>query len=438
MRVYIIDDSNINLMLFEEIVKRIGIDVDVEVYLDPIEGLARCSEILPDLLVVDYMMPGLDGHQVVEQVRLLPNSHDVPIVMVTATDEPQVRLRALKLGATDFIAKPIDPNEVKARLFNLLSLRRNHLLLQDRNQWLAEEIRKATQVIADREIELISRLARAAEFRDPETGAHITRMALYSRLIAQSLGMTTEECDFILRAAPMHDIGKLGIPDGILLKQGRLDENERTVIKRHPDIGYQILAGSESALIKLGAEIALTHHEMVDGTGYPNGLRGDDIPLSGRIVAVADVLDVVEQVFTWLEVEVAGLAGGVGDFPGGAIVGVLAAASGVDGSPKVVQHVPMGVPALSRGQPDLPHPHPGILAQQPRSDLPVVGVLAEFVLEPVRPAVEARGHQFAGQRKVGEKVVVGHRIAFRRGVSVPARTGRSAVRGRRESRWQFS
>ena len=291
MRVYIIDDSNINLMLFEEIVKRIGIDVDVEVYLDPIEGLARCSEILPDLLVVDYMMPGLDGHQVVEQVRLLPNSHDVPIVMVTATDEPQVRLRALKLGATDFIAKPIDPNEVKARLLNLLSLRRNHLLLQDRNQWLAEEIRKATQVIADREIELISRLARAAEFRDPETGAHITRMALYSRLIAQSLGMTTEECDFILRAAPMHDIGKLGIPDGILLKQGRLDENERTVIKRHPDIGYQILAGSESALIKLGAEIALTHHEMVDGTGYPNGLRGDDIPLSGRIVAVSDVLD---------------------------------------------------------------------------------------------------------------------------------------------------
>jgi putative two-component system response regulator len=291
VRVYIIDDSNINLMLFEEIILRIGVEVEIETYLDPVDGLARCIEQLPDLLVVDYMMPGLDGHEVIEQVRQLPNSADVPIVMVTATDEPQVRIRALQLGATDFIAKPIDPHEVKARLFNLLSLRRNHLLLQDTNVWLAEEVRKATKVIADREVELINRLARAAEFRDPETGAHITRMALYSRLIAQSLTLPADTCDDIFRTAPMHDIGKLGIPDGILLKPGRLNEHERTVIKRHPEIGYLILMGSESPLIKLGAEIALNHHEKVDGTGYPRGLSGDQIPLSGRIVAVADVLD---------------------------------------------------------------------------------------------------------------------------------------------------
>ena len=197
----------------------------------------------------------------------------------------------MELGATDFITKPIEPNETKARLTNLLKLRSSHLRQKDRNAWLADEVRQATKTIADREEELIVKLSRAAEFRDPETGAHITRMAHFSRLIAQKLGLDAEQCDLIMRAAPMHDIGKLGTPDDILLKPGRLDPDELAVMHQHSAIGHSILDGSASRLIVLAAEIARAHHEKFDGSGYPDGKSGEDIPLSARIVAVADVFD---------------------------------------------------------------------------------------------------------------------------------------------------
>jgi len=291
MRVFVIDDNDTNLMLVERIVSRISTDLEVECFLDPIVAVAACVEDMPDMVLVDYMMPGMDGHEVVQRLRALPAARDVPIVMLTAANERSVRQKALELGATDFIAKPIEPGEVKARLTNLLALRRGHLRLKDRNVWLADEVRRATKTIADREEELILRLSRAAEFRDPETGAHITRMAHFSGLIARQLGLSDEDRELIQRAAPMHDVGKLGIPDGILLKPGRLDATEMVVMRRHSRIGHSILDGSESRLIKLGAEIALTHHERVDGGGYPDGLAGEMIPLPGRIVAVADVFD---------------------------------------------------------------------------------------------------------------------------------------------------
>ena len=291
MRVCIIDDNDTNLMLFEQIVRRLGDDLLISCFADPIQAVARCGEEVPDLVLVDYMMPGMDGHEVLRRLRALPAARDVPIVMVTAASERSVRQTALELGATDFIAKPIETGEVKARLTNLLALRRNHLQLKDRNVWLADEVRRATRTIADREEELIVRLSRAAEFRDPETGAHISRMAHYSTLIATSLGLSAEECDLILRASPMHDIGKLGIPDGILLKPGRLDPDEMDVMRKHAQIGFSILDGSDSRMIRMGAEIALSHHEKFDGTGYPAGLAGEAIPFTGRIVAVADVFD---------------------------------------------------------------------------------------------------------------------------------------------------
>ncbi len=291
MRVFIIDDDDTNLMLAEQIVLRTGVATVIDTFLDPIEAVARCAETMPDLVLVDYMMPGMDGHEVVRRLRALPAARDVPIVMLTAANERSVRQKALELGATDFIAKPIEPSEVKARLSNLMALRRSHLQLRDRNAWLADEVRRATKAVVDREEELIVKLSRAAEFRDPETGAHISRMAHFSRLIAAALGQSEEECDLILRTAPMHDVGKLGIPDGILLKPGRLNPAEMDVMRRHPRIGYSILDGGDSRLIRLGAEIALTHHEKFDGTGYPDGLRGEEIPLPGRIVAIADVFD---------------------------------------------------------------------------------------------------------------------------------------------------
>jgi putative two-component system response regulator len=291
MRIQIVDDNETNLMLFEQIALRVAEDVTVECFADPVKALENARASLPDLVLVDYMMPVMDGHQFLVEIRKLPGGRDVPILMITAAGERSVRQKALELGATDFLTKPVDPTEVRVRLANLLALRRSHLRLHDRNRWLAEEVRKATQAISAREHELVVRLSKAAEFRDPETGGHIQRMAHYSELIARGMGLAPDLCDLILRASPMHDVGKLGIPDGILLKPGRLDTNEFEVMKRHPGIGHAILDGSASQLIALGAEIALTHHEKFDGSGYPNGLGGEDIPLTGRIVAVADVFD---------------------------------------------------------------------------------------------------------------------------------------------------
>lgn len=291
MRIQIVDDNETNLMLFEQIALRVADDVTVECFADPVKALENARQSLPDLVLVDYMMPVMDGHEFLSHIRKLPGGRDVPILMITAAGERSVRQRALELGATDFLTKPVDPTEVRVRLVNLLALRRSHLRLHDRNRWLAEEVRKATQAIGDREVELVVRLSKAAEFRDPETGGHIQRMAHYSALIARDMGLAPDLVDLILRAAPMHDVGKLGIPDGILLKPGRLDESEFDIMKRHAEIGHAILAGSASQLIALGAEIALTHHEKFDGNGYPNGLKGEQIPLPGRIVAVADVFD---------------------------------------------------------------------------------------------------------------------------------------------------
>lgn len=291
MLVHIVDDNETNLMLLEQIVRKVSGDVEMSSFIDPVEALDASTRRMPDLVLVDYMMPVVDGHEFILRLRAMPGGREVPVIMITAAADRAVRQKALENGVTDFLTKPVDPSEVRVRVTNLLALRRSHLRLRDQNRWLADEVRKATQAVFDREEELIVRLAKAAEFRDPETGGHINRMAHYSFLIAQGLGMPKEQCALVLKAAPMHDVGKLGTPDGILLKPGRLSDDEMVVMKRHSDIGHAILDGSSSQLIQLGAEIALSHHEKWDGTGYPARLAGETIPLSGRIVAVADVFD---------------------------------------------------------------------------------------------------------------------------------------------------
>jgi putative two-component system response regulator len=289
-QVLIVDDTEINLILFGALVKKLD-DCQAHVFAEPRQALAWVTNNVPDLIIVDYMMPELDGIEFIRLVREMPGRKLVPILMITANDQKQIRYRALDLGANDFLTKPIDKVEFLARTRNMLSLNQARKHMADHASWLAGEVRKATREIVDRERETVLRLSKAAEYRDPETGAHIVRMAHYSRLIAQGLGLSEEDQQLLLEAAPMHDIGKVGIADNILLKPGRLTEEEFEVMKQHAEFGFELLSGSSSKLLQAGAEIAKGHHEKFDGSGYPLGIKGEDIPIFSRIVAVADVFD---------------------------------------------------------------------------------------------------------------------------------------------------
>ena len=289
-QVLIVDDTEINLILFGALVKKLE-HAESTTFVSSTAGLAWAKANDPDLIIVDYMMPELDGIEFIRLLRETPGKQEVPILMITANDQKQIRYRALDVGATDFLTKPVDKIEFLARANNMLTLSDARKKMADRATWLAEEVRKATSEIVLRERETVIRLSKAAEYRDPETGAHILRMAHYSELIAKSLGLSPADQELLLEAAPMHDIGKVGIADGILLKPGRLTPEEMEIMKQHAVIGYEILKGSSSKVLQAGAEIAQAHHEKFDGTGYPNGLSGQNIPIFSRIVAVADVFD---------------------------------------------------------------------------------------------------------------------------------------------------
>jgi len=281
MKVVIIDDVQMNVTLLKALVSKLP-DVEPVCFTDPQLALDWSLANDPDLVIVDFMMPGLTGTALTQRFR--QRYPDTPVLMVTANHEMELRYDALNQGVTDFLNKPINSTELLARAKNMLALNRSH-------KHLAEEVRRATAQIVAQERETIFCLAKAAEYRDPETGAHILRMAHYSKHIARHLGLSEEQQDLLLQAAPMHDIGKVGTPDMILLKPGRLTPEEFAVMKLHASIGYEILSANSSPLLKVAAEIARTHHEKFDGSGYPRGLRGGDIPLFGRIVAVADVFD---------------------------------------------------------------------------------------------------------------------------------------------------
>lgn len=294
MKVVIVDDTHINLVLMSRLMEKLEI-VSTLTFQSASEALAWCRSNPYDLLILDYMMPELNGLDFMQQLGGHPRDR-APVLMVTASQDIEVRHRALENGANDFLIKPIDKIEFLARTRNMLELRRATVALQSRASWLASEVNKATAELRAREQETIMLLCRASEYRDPETGAHIQRMAHFSVLIAAELGMSSEEQEYILNAAPMHDIGKVGTPDHILLKPGRLDPDEMAIMRQHASIGYDILKGSEARMLQLAAEIAHTHHERYDGQGYPKGLAGDNIPLIGRIVAVADVFDALTSV----------------------------------------------------------------------------------------------------------------------------------------------
>ncbi len=289
-RILIVDDEPANLKLLDKMLSTQGYGQRILVQ-DPRETLDRYREAPTDLILLDINMPHLDGFQVMEQLKALDDPLLPPIVILTAQHGKDFLLRALAAGARDFITKPFDRNELLMRVRNLLDAQLAHRLVHDQKAVLEEMVRQRTQELNDTRLQVIRRLGRAAEFRDNETGLHIIRMSKTSALLAHSLGWGEAECELMLNASPMHDIGKIGIPDNILLKPGKLEPHEWEVMKTHAAIGAELLAGDDSALLRMAKEIALAHHEKWDGSGYPNGLAGPAIPQSGRIVALADVFD---------------------------------------------------------------------------------------------------------------------------------------------------
>src|SRR5512138_3340082 len=294
--VMVVDDQSTGRAILEQVVRSLDERVAVEGFARPVDAVVWATRHTSDLVLVDYMMPDMDGIEFVKRLRALPGYEHVPIVMVTVHDDRKVRYAALDAGITDFLTKPVDARECLARCRNLLTLRRQHVVLDDRRRLLEHMVEDATREVREREKETLLRLARAGEFRDEETGYHLIRMSRYSRLIANALGLGDDEAETIELAAPLHDIGKIGIPDQILLKPDKLDDGEWGVMRRHPVIGHEILKGSASKYVRMGALIALGHHEKYDGSGYPNGLVGDHIPLCARIVAIADVYDALSSV----------------------------------------------------------------------------------------------------------------------------------------------
>jgi len=286
----LVDDSRSVLNYLKRHIEAEGL-VEATAFLDPVEALACARERVFDLVLVDYEMPHIDGISFIRTFRALPGCADVPIAMITSRQTDDVKMEALQAGATDFLPKQPQSLEMKVRLRNLIQLGSAVRKLNDRAAHLASEVAAATQKLGEREEEIILRLALAVEYRDNDTGEHTLRVARYSRIIAEQLGLPGRLCRDIYLAAPLHDVGKVAIPDNILLKPGRLTDDEMAVIRTHATIGERILADSGCELIQLGAQIAAGHHERWDGAGYPNGLKADEIPVAARVVAVADVFD---------------------------------------------------------------------------------------------------------------------------------------------------
>ncbi len=288
--VLIVDDQIENVDLLRRALSRSGY-TNLYSTTDSREASALYATHAPDIVLLDIMMPYVDGFEVMAQIQALSKEDYAPILVLTADDQRETRIKALKCGAKDFLTKPIDRTEVLTRIRNILEVRLLHKKVLRQNEVLEDRVIERTRELHESRLEIMRRLARAAEFRDTDTGAHITRMSLYCAELGRAAGMDAQECDLLLSASALHDIGKIGIPDRVLLKPGPFDTEETALMREHVSIGAQILDGSESTLIQYAATIARTHHERWDGTGYPEGLRGEAIPLEGRIVAICDVFD---------------------------------------------------------------------------------------------------------------------------------------------------
>ncbi len=289
MRIY----EDLPLAKQETAIQGVAEDVDVELlmFTDGREALHWCSVQKPDLVIVDSFIPEMNNWQFIRRFREIPDKTEIPVLMLTESRTPEIRHQALKNGITDLVNHPVDVVELGLRIRNWLTCRGDKRNLAVQAGALVAEVDKMAAEFLQREQEMIFQLSKAVEYREMETGSHIMRIAYYTHCIAKALGLPENEQNLLLQTAPLHDIGKVGIPDRILQKTGKLNKEEYEIMKHHTTIGYRILLGGSSTLLRTAAEIALTHHERYNGSGYPQGLHGTEIPLQGRIVALADVFD---------------------------------------------------------------------------------------------------------------------------------------------------
>ncbi len=285
--ILIVDDVPDNIDVLGGVLRR---DYNIKVALDGQRALRiAVTEPRPDLILLDIMMPGIDGYEVCRRLKENPVTSDIPVMFITAKDDSADEEHGFELGAVDYITKPISPSVVRARV-------RTHLSLYDQQRLLAEQVHSRTSELNTTRLEIIRRLGRAAEYRDNETGNHVIRMSHSAKLIAQAHGSNPEWTEMLFNAAPMHDIGKIGVSDLILLKPGKLDADEWSSMMQHTSIGAEIIGDNPNPLLQMARTIALTHHEKWDGSGYPQKLAGEEIPLEGRICAIADVFDALTSV----------------------------------------------------------------------------------------------------------------------------------------------
>lgn len=289
--ILIVDDKPANVMLLEQLLEEDGY-TNIKTTTDPREVMSIYQQHKIDMILLDIRMPHMDGIQVIEALSNVVDDDDyLPILVLTAQTDMDTRQRALSAGARDFLTKPFQPWEVFQRIHNMLETRIFYNNQRLRADVLDAEVRRRTEQIYQTQLEVVRRLGRAGEYRDNETGAHVMRMSKSCRLLALKAGLGQDFAQLILEASPMHDVGKIGIPDNILLKPGRLTPEEREIMNTHVEIGVDIIGDFQSPMMDMAREIAATHHEKWDGSGYPRGLKGEDIPISGRIAAISDVFD---------------------------------------------------------------------------------------------------------------------------------------------------
>ena len=287
-KVLVVDDEPSNLQLLRQVLLD---KYQLSFATNGPKALEIMKKIKPDLVLLDIMMPSMDGYETCREIKADPQTSSIPVIFITALGKTEDERRGFDVGGVDYITKPISPPIVLARVNTHLTLYRHQQILERTVQERTQQLQEAFETIKYNSLDTIHRLSKAAEYKDENTADHLFRMSNYSCAIARAMGVNPDTVESILYASPMHDIGKIGIPDSILLKPGQLTSEEWEIMKQHPVIGGKILEGSDKKIIRLGEIIALTHHEKWDGTGYPKGLKGDEIPKTGRIVAIADVFD---------------------------------------------------------------------------------------------------------------------------------------------------